>query len=164
MTDFVVRAIDAAATRPLRHSVLRPSQPPETLVYPGDDHVLALHVGAFDPAGELVCVASVTPGDLPEKFAQPGDDRRAPWQLRGMATRPDVRGQGVGGAVLKAIIGHAAAHAGSVLWCNGRIPAVDFYLRHGFIRRGEEYVLPVTGAHYFLTRVLAATDVDLQLT
>lgn len=158
---LLVRAVPAAATRPLRHRVLRPSQPADTLIYPGDDHPLALHAAAFLD-DQIVGIASVTPGDLPEKFAQPGDDRRAPWQLRGMATAPEVRGGGFGGAILQAVIGYIAEQDGSLLWCNARTPAVPFYLRYGFIARGDEYTMPITGPHYFMTRPIQTEDRDLR--
>ncbi|MCH7976219.1 MAG: N-acetyltransferase, partial [Bacteroidetes bacterium] len=44
----MIRAISAAETRPMRSLLLRPGQPPENLVYPGDDHPDAFHGGAFE--------------------------------------------------------------------------------------------------------------------
>src|SRR5690606_13479424 len=56
----MIRPISAAETRPLRSLVLRPGAPPETLVYPGDDHPEALHLGAFE-GDRLVGIATVYP-------------------------------------------------------------------------------------------------------
>src|SRR5690606_41849121 len=87
----MVRPITAAETRPLRAAVLRPGQPPEALVYAGDEHPQALHVGAFED-GRLVGIATVAPEPPPEAYrdAIPG----AALRLRGMATIPEARGGG----------------------------------------------------------------------
>jgi GNAT superfamily N-acetyltransferase len=127
--------------------VLRPSRAPETLVYPGDDHPLALHAGAFQ-AGRLVGVASVAPEACPAAPELPG------WRLRGMAALPEVQRQGYGAALIRACVAHIRSHGGAVLWCNGRTSALPFYRALGFQTYGEEFVIPETGPHYVLWRVL----------
>ena len=64
MSDCEVRAVDAAAVRPLRQALLRPHQRVEELVYPGDDHPETLHVGAFRH-GHLVGVATIVSRPMP---------------------------------------------------------------------------------------------------
>ena len=56
-----------------------------------------------------------------------------------MATREDLRGQGIGARVLEACVGHVAARGGGLLWCNARMPARRFYERAGFTAWGEEF-------------------------
>ncbi|HEX5689484.1 MAG TPA: GNAT family N-acetyltransferase [Roseiflexaceae bacterium] len=146
-TPPFVRAIAAADTRPLRHALLRPHQPPEALVYPGDDDPLALHAGAFvDDA--LVGIASVAPGACP---LVPAD---APWRLRGMAVMPAMQRRGLGAALIHACVEHILANGGTLLWCNGRTSALPFYRSLGFAPIGEEFVDPDTGPHYVLWRAL----------
>jgi GNAT superfamily N-acetyltransferase len=147
MPPLDVRQITAAQTRPLRHTLLRPHQPVEKLVYPGDDHPLGFHAGAFRQH-ELVGIASVTPRALP------GADWPEQWQLRGMATAPEVRGTGYGRALIEACLAHIAAHGGRTLWCNGRTTAIPFYQALGFQVHGEEFVVD-TGPHYVLWRPVA---------
>jgi GNAT superfamily N-acetyltransferase len=128
MTDyFTIRPITAAETRLLRHSVLRPHQTLEQLVFPGDDAPDSLHVGAFMD-GELVGIASVSRDPLPGE-----SDARA-WRLRGMATVEKVRGMGCGRALVEACVAHASIQGGTLLWCNGRTSAMGFYRALGFER------------------------------
>lgn len=157
MTDAPVRSISARQTRALRHRLLRPGQPYEETAYAGDTDVATLHAGAFLD-GVLVGVASVLRQD-------PSDGENAgAWRLRGMATVPDVRGRGLGAALLSACIGHAAREGGRRLWCHARAPAVGFYTRDGFAVRGAEYDVPPIGPHRFLERPLAAADAGRALT
>jgi GNAT superfamily N-acetyltransferase len=140
-----VRPIAAAETRWLRHTLLRPHQAPDTLVYPGDDAPDSLHVGTF-LNGQLVGIASVTHHPFP---GAPGG---AGWQLRGIATLPEVRGRGYGAALVQACLEHVSAHGGAILWCNGRTAAQSFYEAMGFQIWGEEFETPHTGPHYVFWR------------
>lgn len=147
MADREVRAISAAETRPLRQTILRPGQTLEQLIYRGDDDADTLHAGAFHN-GTLVGIASVARGPCPRA------DLPAPWQLRGMATAPEVRGLGYGRALIMACLSHVAAHGGLTLWCNGRTSAAGFYTALGFTALGEEFVTD-TGPHYVFYRPIA---------
>ncbi len=146
MANLEVRAISAAETRPLRHAILRPGQAPEQLIYRGDADPDTLHAGAFRN-GSLVGIASVARGDCPRATFP------APWQLRGMATTPEVRGLGYGRALVMACLSHVAAHGGLTLWCNGRTTAAGFYTALGFTAVGEEFVTD-TGPHFVFFRPL----------
>lgn len=147
MTDFEVRPITAGETRQLRHQVLRPHQAPDELVYPGDEAAESLHVGAFAD-GRLVGVATVVPGPMP------GIADEHAWQVRGMATLPEFRGQGAGSAMLGALVAHVAGRGGTAIWCNARTPAVRFYEKMGFAAKGGEFLIPVSGPHYMLWRAI----------
>ncbi|WP_298814716.1 GNAT family N-acetyltransferase [Chloroflexus sp.] len=138
-----IRPISAAATRPLRQRILRPHQAIDELVYPRDDHPLALHVGAF-VADQLVGIASFAPESCPAAPAQ------AAWRLRGMGVLPAAQRQGLGKALLQAGIAHARRHAGDLIWCHGRTSALPFYRAQGFVTWGDEFVVPQTGPHYIL--------------
>lgn len=153
MDEREIRPIRAEDTRPLRHLVLRPQQPPETLVYPGDDHPLSLHVGAFE-AGELVGIASVAPEACP---LMPDS---AAWRLRGMAILPRAQRRGYGAALLQACVRHIQAQAGTVLWCHGRTSALSFYRALGFTPHGEEFLVPATGPHYVCIRPIQAITTE----
>lgn len=155
-----IQAISAAMTRPLRARVLRPGQPPEQLIYPGDDAPDSLHAGAIYD-GQIVGIASVSRQMPPAIFTQSDDDLTVCWQLRGMATAPEVRGQGWGGRLLQVIIGHAAAHGGTFLWCNARTSVLGFYRHYGFTARGDEFMTPNAGPHYFMYRLLQPEDAAL---
>jgi GNAT superfamily N-acetyltransferase len=138
-----IRPADLRAVRRLRHLVLRPHQRPEDLVYDGDGTPDAMHLGAFED-DRLLAIASIAPE------APPGGDEAGAWRIRGMATLPEARGRGLGGRLLEACVEHARRHGGSLVWCNGRVPATAFYERHGFrIVRGPSDV-PGIGPHHEL--------------
>ena len=151
MSEIVIRIISAAETRPIRHLVLRPHQPLETLVYPGDDAPDSLHVGAFLD-GALAGIASVSR----QSFA--GAPDLDAWQLRGMATLPNVRRMGCGAALVRACIAHVEANNGAALWCNGRTSALRFYRALGFETRGEEFMTPETGPHFVMWRAIGVHE------
>ena len=143
-----VRYIQAAETRPLRHAVLRPSQPAESTVYPGDDDPSTVHLGAFLD-DRVVGIASLYAERRPD-----GPRGTPGWRLRGMASAPRARGIGVGWALLRACIDHVASHGGGELWCNARVPAAEFYARAGFETVSEPFDIPEIGAHVVMRRLL----------
>ncbi|MGZ8599242.1 MAG: GNAT family N-acetyltransferase [Actinomycetota bacterium] len=142
-----IRPAALEGIREIRHLVLRPHQRPEDLVYDGDAAPDSLHLGAFED-GRLVAIASVS------RQPPPGSDDPAAWRLRGMATLPEARGRGIGARLLEGCVAHVRSQGGSLVWCNGRIGATPFYVRHGFeIERGP-FDLPGLGPHHELRRVL----------
>lgn len=149
MTALTIRPISAAQTRPLRQRVLRPHQPPEALVYPGDEDGETLHVGGYLDGEGPIAVASVYREDREESPGGRG------WRLRGMAVLPESQGAGYGAALLHACMAHAKLHGGEELWCNARTTAAGFYRRLGFTAAGPEFELPGIGPHFLMWRPLA---------
>jgi GNAT superfamily N-acetyltransferase len=123
-TTFTIRLIEAADSRELRRSVLRPALPSGSLL-PGDDDPAVLHLGAFD-GDALVSACLLFAEDCPWLPGRPA------WRLRGMASDPARRGAGAGRAVLAGAVRIAIAESAEVLWCLAREPAVEFYRRSGF--------------------------------
>ena len=142
-----IHAISAEETRSLRRAVLRPDQPPEESIYPGDGAPDTLHLGAR-LNNETVGVASLF------HEPPPGEDDKRAWRLRGMAIRPQSQRQGCGRALLKKCLDYVSEQGGKTLWCNARTTAADFYRAHGFESIGEEYELPGIGMHYMMRRCL----------
>jgi ribosomal protein S18 acetylase RimI-like enzyme len=132
----------------LRRRVLRPDMPPEASSYPGDDDTDAVHFAVFAD-DRLAGCASLYREPLP------GDDRADAWRLRGMATAPETRGCGYGGALLEACISHVRERGGGVVWCNAREPAVGFYERYGLRIVSERFEIAGIGPHY---RMLTAVE------
>ena len=152
LTVIHVRPITAAETRPLRSAVLRPGQPASSLVYPGDDAPGSFHAGAV-VNGEIVGIATVYPEPMPLAAETELDPANA-FRLRGMATRPDLQGTGVGRAVLARCIEHAAEARADLLWCNARVSALGFYRRLGFETVGDTFEIAGIGPHVVMwTRV-----------
>jgi GNAT superfamily N-acetyltransferase len=146
-----IRRVDATVTFPLRQKVLRPHETLAELAVPGDGDPDNGHFAAVDGDGEVVGTASVRrePPPWEEAMSRPG------WRLRGMATAEGRRSQGIGAAVLAAAIAHVARHGGGLLWCNARVPAVEFYRRAGFSTRGTQWEDPDVGPHVVMTRDVA---------
>jgi predicted GNAT family N-acyltransferase len=72
---------------------------------------------------------------------------RAPWQLRGMATEPAVRGTGAGRALVSEGLARVADRGGDLVWCDARVPAVGFYELMGFTVVTGAFDKPGIGPH-----------------
>ena len=98
VSGLVVVPIQAAQTHSLRHSVLRPHQPLDEMVYEGDGLDSTLPLGAFLGNGtqkRLIGVVTLSVAPMPEA-PEAGDHR-----LRGMAVEPALQGRGVGGQLIR---------------------------------------------------------------
>jgi GNAT superfamily N-acetyltransferase len=140
-------AVDAETVRPLRAEVLRPGQSREQLIFPGDDAPETLHA-ALAVQGRIVGVASV----MREPY--PHDALAGDWRIRGMATSAEMRGRGIGAALLARCEEHARDHAGARLWCNARVRAQALYERAGFAVDGDVFEIPLIGPHYLMGKPL----------
>lgn len=145
----MVRLVPIARTYPLRRRVLYPGAPADRVRLPTDEHPDTAALAALTPDGTVVGTAILFPEPCPWRPDEP-----AAWRLRGMATDPDRRSTGVGGAVLAAAVAHATAAGGALVWCNARLPARRFYERAGFRTHGDEWVDPEIGPHVAMWRPL----------
>jgi GNAT superfamily N-acetyltransferase len=136
-----VRRVSAADTAELRRRVLRGGRPVDL----ADDDPTLFLVGAYD-GDQLVGTGNVRREPAPWAPDVPA------WRLRGMATEDARRGEGVGAAVLEALLEHCQSEGGGELWCNARTPARTFYLRAGFDEVGPEWVDPEIGPHVRMRR------------
>jgi GNAT superfamily N-acetyltransferase len=134
VTEIELREIPLADTRALRQEVLRPNLPIEELAE--HEPAGAVAFGAF-ARDELVAVGLVGPD------GGPGD-----WRVRGMATRPQARGQGAGTQILNALVEYATAHGAKRIWCNARVRALTLYHRAGFVIASDLFEPPDIGPHY----------------
>jgi GNAT superfamily N-acetyltransferase len=148
---YAVERVPAARTWPLRRAVLRPRRRDEEMALADDDEPATGTFAALDAGGAVVSAARVAPAPRPAAL-DPAPGTEGSWQLRGMATRPDLRGRGIGGAVLARAVTHVAEHGGGLLWCNARLPAVPLYERAGFAACGEPWDDPEIGPHVVMWR------------
>jgi len=72
-----------------------------------------------------------------------------------MAVLQPWRGQGVGGEVLRALIDAAARRGDAAVVLNAQVHAAEFYVRHGFVRFGAEF-MEAGIPHIAMRRLLAA--------
>lgn len=64
-----------------------------------------------------------------------GDD----WQFRKLAVSDKVQMQGIGTQLLNYVIAFVEQEEGTRLWCNARLSATGFYVKHGFSQTGEVF-------------------------
>ncbi len=144
-----MRRISAGETIAVRLPILRPGFPRESAVFDGDDALDTCHFGGFVDR-RLAGVASIYRVRMPER-----PEIEQAWQLRGMATLPEVRGIGIGRALLAACEDAARERNASLIWCNARVTAAEFYRKHGWGVLGAEFDIPTVGPHFRMFRELA---------
>ena len=136
---------------PLREAVIiagtnRPSE------FPGDRDETTFHVGGF-AGGEIICCGTFL---LTDWFGEPA------YQLRGMATREDARGEGIGAALLAAterfILDSTPVRQ---LWCSARVSAVGFYQKVGWSVVSDVYDVPNVGPHRKMCRRIVGSNWEL---
>jgi GNAT superfamily N-acetyltransferase len=135
----------------LRHVILRQGLPREAAVFEGDDLPSSRHCGAFCEGVAVGCATL-----LASRW-----EHEPAWQLRGMATAPELRGMGLGRAMLEQLESALVADAqadGTVpllLWCNARVPAVRFYQNQRWAVISEQFEIPTAGPHVKMMKRLA---------
>lgn len=141
MRDSIqIREISAAQTRPVRQRVLRPNQPIEELVYPGDDDDRSFHLGAINAEDEILAILSM--------YFDPRPGTNEPgWRIRGMASIPEVRGTGMGRQLVEAARDRVWESQRIAIWCNARESAFGFYEKLGFQIVGEMFEIQGIGPH-----------------
>ena len=151
--DLEIRQLSAEQVRQMRHTVLRPHQPPEQLVYPKDDIEQTFHLGAYVD-GKQVSIASFLYDDHPE-LRSPGFQYR----IRGMATLPEYRAQGLGTKLIEVGVDIIKENISIVtegekrrIWCNARESAFEFYEKCGFEIVGEMFEIEGIGSHKIMWR------------
>lgn len=139
---------------PLRHRVLRAGLPIEDACWKEDRADGTCHFAAFLanpsspllPTGPAICCASFMRDEWRGALA---------YQLRGMATDEGYRGRGIGGALLlwceDAIVLATPARR---VWCNARISAIPFYLKHGWLIESAVFEIENAGPHRKMSKPL----------
>jgi predicted GNAT family N-acyltransferase len=136
---LTVDEVPAEVTYDLRRAVLRPDG--GEIAWAGDEDPATFHLAArLD--GRVVGVLRFSPAPCPWR-----PEARAPWQLRGMATDPAVRGTGAGRALLIDGLSRLTDRGGDLVWCDARVTAAGFYERFGFTVVTGPFDKPGIGPH-----------------
>jgi GNAT superfamily N-acetyltransferase len=139
----MIKFIPADAVLPIRSEVLRGGLLTlEECRFATDNVGGAFHLGYYQ-GDELACVASFHPQGY-------GGYNGLGYQLRGMATTAQYRGNGLGNRLLNFAIVYLRGIKANYLWCNARKKALPFYINIGFEIISDEFELPVIGPHYVL--------------
>lgn len=147
-----VVAVPATATYELRRSVLRTGTLTTDVTFDGDDEATTVHLAVIEHRhGQPIAIAVSTWLARP----WPPEPETPAVQLRGMATAPGRRGQGLGSRLLTEGLDRARRRGARLVWANARDTALGFYLAHGFEFVGDGHVDPATGlAHHRVVRRL----------
>jgi predicted GNAT family N-acyltransferase len=137
-----IRPANSSEIIDLRHRVLRAGLPREAAIFDGDDlpttkHFLAEH------DGKIIACATMLLNQWQGEAA---------WQVRGMAVEPNFRGQGIGRQLLATI--ESGAGDVRLLWCNARVPAMEFYRSAGWAIASDEFEIPSAGPHFKMIKSL----------
>lgn len=136
-----VRQIEAKDTLALRSLVLRNNAPEDQCIFEGDNDEQTFHLGAYVDE-RLVSVASFylcNHANIEDEYQ---------YRLRGMATHPDFRGQGLSSALLNAGFPQIKNNHIKKVWCNARSSAVGFYEKIGFRKISDEFEIAGIGPHF----------------
>lgn len=115
--------IDAAATYPLRHSVLWPDKPIDYVRL--DEDEWGHHYGTYLD-DELVAVISLFVVNTAARF-------------RKFATRPDQQNRGLGTLLLQHVFNEAHRLGATTISCDARLSAAPFYQRFGMQPTGDVF-------------------------
>ena len=123
MNDITIEQIRPELTLKLRHEVLYPERAIAEMKMDEDDD--GYHFAAFQN-NYIVAVVSLF-------------KHEESWQFRKFAVEASVQGKGIGGKVLQYITDFVINEGGTKLWCNARLTAIPFYLKHDFVQKDEHF-------------------------
>lgn len=147
MTDQV-RQVPLEVIKPLRVEVLRRGTPVTHCDYPEDTLPDVVHL-AIARDGEIVATSTWFTKECPERPGTPA------MQLKGMAVRESLHGEGLGAALIEAGLSLAADRGATLAWARARDSALGFYSARGFTVVGDGFMDEPTGMpHHIVVRSL----------
>lgn len=149
MRDTVkIEKVDVSRIRDLRYKVLWPhlDGPNECEISP-DKEESTFHMAAIlndKVVGTVTLLVEVNP-----KF-----EEKKQYRLRAMATDPEIRGYGIGAALVSEAVEELKRMNVKLLWCDARLIATGFYERQDFKMKGQVYEVPKIGPHKLMYKAL----------
>lgn len=143
VADIVIRQVPLDAVVPLRHRILRPQEGAESTLIDEDRSPDAVHYGAYI-GSTIIGTLSIVPQRFPHYPYEEGG------RLRGLATVPEVRGQGVASLLLSRVVEEARLREVKLIWAFTRLRAVALHTRIGFEPVGDVFEYPGTGPHQLI--------------
>ncbi len=146
---LLLRKVNAGAVHPLRHLVLREGRPFEESIFSGDEDLSTLHFAAYDLNGKVCAVVSFFEREHPS-LSSPRS-----YQLRGMASHPELRGRGCAKALLQWSEEELLSKYGCrLIWCNARQRATGFYESQSYVLEADPFEIEGIGLHYRMHKYL----------
>jgi len=140
---MLIKKVKASNIRKIRHRNLRQGKPYSTTSYKRDEENNTFHLACILNK-ELISCATFYPENnklFPNQKA---------YKLRGMATDDKYRKRGIGKKIMLRAFEEIKKKGGTLLWCNARLVAVDFYKKLGLKIIGEQFYIPEIGQHYLM--------------
>ena len=119
--EVYIEQIRPELTWRLRQQVLYPAQKLYEMELDEDND--GIHFGAFTD-NKLVGIVSLFEKDKS-------------FQFRKLAVLPEYQKMGIGNALLIRVEEFARSEGGAVIWCNGRVSAIGFYTKAGYVHTGK---------------------------
>jgi GNAT superfamily N-acetyltransferase len=139
-----INKIKVEQTHPLRIEILR-NRKANNYQFEADKELSTFHLGAFDK-DECVGIVSYM------KKEYQGQENTIAYQLRGMAVALAYQNRGIGAALIEASYPILREKKASLVWCNAREIALDFYKKNGFEIAGAVFEIPSIGKHFVMAR------------
>ncbi|WP_136417285.1 GNAT family N-acetyltransferase [Herbaspirillum sp. ST 5-3] len=119
--DWAMQRADAQA---IRYEVFVVEQKVPQEMEWDDMDPLCIHAVAYEAGGKAIGTGRLLPDG----------------HIGRMAVMRGMRGQGVGGALLEALMNEARKRGDAAVILNAQTQAESFYRRFGFVREGEEFM------------------------
>ena len=140
---MLIKKVNAFDIRKIRHRNLRQGKPFSTTTYKKDNEKKTFHLACIYNNVTISC-ATFYPEN--NKFFP----NEKSYRLRGMATDTEYRKRGIGKKILLQAFEEIKKKKGTLLWCNARLIAVEFYKKLGLKTIGKEFDISDIGPHYLM--------------
>ena len=140
---MLITEVKASKIRRVRHRNLRQGKPFSTTAYKKDNEKKTFHLACIHNNITISC-ATFYPEN--NKFFP----NEKSYRLRGMATDTEYRKRGIGKEILLQAFEEIKKKKGTLLWCNARLIAVEFYKKLGLQTIGKEFDISDIGPHYLM--------------
>ena len=136
-----VNFISATEAVDLRSRILRPGQPIQSCIYPGDNDAGTFHIGV------VIDARIVSNGTFVMEKNDKFPEAEISYRLRGMATDTRFQNMGFGKLIIKAALLELQKRNCELIWFNARVFAEGFYEKMGFLALPEVFDIPLAGPH-----------------
>ena len=140
---MVIKKVKAFDIRKIRHRNLRQGKPFSTTTYKKDNDKKTFHLACIYNNIIISCATF-----YPENNSFFSKENS--YRLRGMATDLEHRKKGIGKKIMLQAFEKIKKKKGTLLWCNARLIAVEFYKKLGLQIKGEEFNITDIGPHYLM--------------
>ncbi len=140
---MLIKEVKASKIRRVRYRNLRQGKSYSTTSYKRDDENKTFHLACIYN-NKIISCATFYPEN--NSFFL----KENAYRLRGMATDLEYRKKGIGKKIMLQAFEKIKKKKGTLLWCNARLVAIEFYKKLGLQIKGEEFNIKDIGKHYLM--------------